>query len=138
MTDTIWTQRRAGSATSHTRPGTSEGEHVTIYDPSLSPDWLQLPNEPSIPPQLRGRQVRVECSCWFPLAPNPKGWFPLAPNPKGNPDDPDSWWIVRRTRWHVLQGVGTIAVAEVPELGWCVVDVGPQRLQVLRDSAGLP
>lgn len=128
MAGTIWTQRRAGSAVSHTRPGTSEGEHVTVHDPSLSPDWLEMPDDTNIPAHLRGTQIRVECSCWF----------PLAPNPQGNPDDPDTWWTMQRTRWHVLQGVGTIAVAEVPDVGWCVVDVGPHRLQVLRDSAGLP
>jgi len=128
MAGTIWTQRRAGSATSHTRPGISDGEHVTIYDPSLSPDWLEMPNLPNIPERLRGQQVRVECSCWF----------PLAPNAKGDPEDPSTWWNMNRTRWHVLQGEGTLAVAEVESVGWCVVDVGPERLQVLRDSAVLP
>ena len=90
MAGTIWTQRRAGSAFSHTRPGTSEGEHVTVHDPSLSPDWLEMPDDSNIPANLRGTQIRVECSCWF----------PLAPNPQGNPDDPDTWWTMQRTRWH--------------------------------------
>ena len=63
MAGTIWTQRRAGSAISHTRPGTSEGEHVTVHDPSLSPDWLEMPDDPNIPANLRGTRIRVECSC---------------------------------------------------------------------------
>lgn len=126
MAGTIWTERRAGEHTSHRR--SSNGDTISVHDPSLSPDWLQMPHDPSIPQYLQGLRVRVECSCWF----------PLAPNPHGKDDEPDTWWTMKRTRWHVLQGVGNIAVAEVPELGWCVVDVGPERLQVLRDSKGLP
>ncbi|MGB1142220.1 MAG: hypothetical protein ACPG1A_15060 [Halioglobus sp.] len=124
MAHTLWTERAAGQAVSST---TNEvgGQTVTIFDPSLSPDWLRFPREEFVPEFLQGQEVRVEFSCWF----------DLAPNPEADPDDQDTHWIIQRTRWHVLQGFDHIAVAEVEPLGWCVVDMGPNRVNLLREVA---
>jgi hypothetical protein len=90
-------------------------------DPSLSPDWLRMPTE------LGGDALRVEGSCWL----------PLAPNPDADPEQPDTWWLEQRTRWHVLQGV-QLVVAEVQGRGWVVIDPGAERRAMLRVQCGLP
>jgi len=113
--DTVWTSRRVGEAVS-----TGAGGEV-VMDPSLSPDWLQMP------PELGGAQLRVDRSCWV----------GLAPNPLADPDQPATWWLEQRTRWHVLAGV-PLVVAEVAGHGFVVLDPGPARRAMLRDHCGLP
>lgn len=115
---TLWTERRVNEAASCTRPGRSEGEHAVMIDPGLSPDWLRMPNTPALPHRLRGEEVRVERSVWFNLAPNPAG---------------DPVWLEQRTRWHLLQCAGCYCVAEVAGHGWVVLEVGPERMQMLRE-----
>lgn len=126
MSGTIWTERRVNEVASATRPSISEGEHVVVLDPSLSPDWLQMPNAPGVPHAIRGEQVRVEASVWF----------PLAPNPAAVPGDPETVWLEQRTRWHLLRCSGTYCVAEVAGHGWVLLEVGPARMQQLREVAG--
>lgn len=113
--DTIWTSRRVGEAVS-----TGEDGQV-VLDPSLSPDWLQMP------PELGGAQLRVEGSCWL----------PLAPNPAADPEQPATWWLDQRTRWHLLAGV-PLVVAEVAGHGFVVLDPGHARRAILREHCGLP
>jgi hypothetical protein len=112
---TLWTTRAAGQPVSKTQDG------GVVLDPSLSPNWLQLPAE------LGGAQLRVAGSCWL----------PVGPNPAADPRVPSTWWLDQRTRWHVLEDV-PLVVAEVEGRGWVVLDPGPQRRAMLRDACGLP
>jgi len=112
---TLWTSRAAGQAVSRADDGTP------VMDPSLSPDWLRMP------PELGGDALRVEGSCWM----------PLAPNPDADPEQPSTWWLQQRTRWHVLHGV-QLVVAEVQGRGWVVIDPGTERRAMLREQCGLP
>lgn len=89
-----------------------------IIDPWFRPDWLQMPEE------LGGEQARVEASCWL----------PVAPNIEADPQDHDSWFVVQRTRWHLLAGK-SIAVAEVVGVGWMVLEVGPTQVNIIRSQS---
>ena len=123
MSDTVWTQRAAGQQVSSTNDGKDSDEldevALVVVDPSLSPNWLRLPSE------LGGMPVRVEGSCWLPLAPNPR-W-----------EADGQQWLEQRTRWHILRGMGLV-VAEVVGHGWVVADIGQERRAMLRDLCGLP
>jgi hypothetical protein len=123
VNDTVWTQRAAGQQVSNTNEGKDSDEldevALVVVDPSLSPNWLRLP------PELGGMTVRVDGSCWLPLAPNPQ-W-----------EADGRVWLEQRTRWHVLRGM-PLVVAEVVGHGWVVVDVGPERRAWLRELCGLP
>lgn len=122
MDDTVWTQRTAGQQVSSTHDGKDSDEldevALVVVDPSLSPNWLRFP------PELGDIIVRVEGSCWMPLAPNP------------NWQTDGEQWLNQRTRWHVLRGM-PLVVAEVIGHGWVVVDIGPERRAVLREACGL-
>lgn len=120
MAAPIWTTRRPGEIASSTRPHLSEGEHATVLDPSLSPDWLAMPDDPNLDADLRGRKMRVIKSVWF----------PLAPNPVAVEDAEAEKWLDQRTRWHVTD-LGTIAVAEVIGHGWVCVDLGEERKRIM-------
>jgi hypothetical protein len=109
-----WTIRAAGAVRSESDDGT------VVVDPSLSPDWLRMP------PELGGDAVRVEGSCWL----------PLAPNPKSDQNDKSTWWLEQKTRWHILKDV-QLVVAEVVGHGWVVLDPGPERRKMLREHCGL-
>jgi len=129
--DTAWGQRGPGEAAmleqdtegKHNLPG--EQYAAVLVDPSLSPDWLRMPDTEQLPESLRGIDIRVEGSCWL----------PIAPNPAGDPDDPESMWIDQRTRWHLLEIEGHYAVAEVVGHGWVILHVGERRAEMLRYEA---
>lgn len=125
MAGTIWTQRRAYQMSSSTTPTVSEGEHITIYDPDLSPDWLKMPDSPTLPASIRGKQIRVMHSIWF----------PLAPNPKASDEDLDNRWLEQRSRWHLLQTSGAFAVVEVAGHGFVVMEVAVGQWQLLLEVA---
>lgn len=127
MAGTIWTQRRPYQTSSSTRPWMSEGECATVHDPSLSPDWLRMPTSPNLPEQVRGQALRVLCSVWF----------PLAPNPAAADDDVDSRWLDQRSRWHLMEGGHRLAVVEVAGHGWVCLQVAKQQWRMLMDEAGL-
>jgi len=108
MAGTIWTQRRAGDVASATRPGVSETEHLVIIDPSLSPDWIAIPNDPNVPAELRGVLARVGSSHWTSPA-----WTAALGLPE------------QRTRWHVLKTRPAMLVAELTGHGAAFILPGP-------------
>lgn len=112
---TVWTSREAGAQSSKSDDG------LVVVDPTLSPDWLRMPSE------LGGDSLRVEGSCWL----------PLAPNPNADENDTSTWWIEQNTRWHVLLDV-RLVVAEVQGHGWVVLDPGAARRAIIRKQCGLP
>ena len=120
--DTIWTVR--GVNEPYSKQGLSQGDgEVRIYDPDLSPDWLKLPHDQSLPKELQGKAVQVQKSLWFPVAPDPETW------------DREDWqWEHKKTRWHILDAAiedHQIAVAEVDGIGWCLFAMNPGRLAVM-------
>ena len=104
--DIIWTLREAGAATSVGRFDPT----VSVHDPSLSPDWLVLPVDKSIPKDVRGRRCRVIGSIWLDFAPNPD-------------QSSECRHIEQTTRWHLIDESNEVAIAEVAGHGWIVVRV---------------
>lgn len=125
MAGTIWTERDPGEAASHTRPQHgmgAAGEHCVLLDPNLSPDWLRIPSHTSLPADLRGKEVRVDVSLWFGLAPKPL-------------DTGEVEWVEHRTRWHLLRLPGLkLVVVEAP-WGWVCMDVSERRWALLQEAA---
>ena len=120
---TVWTERGPGQSVSCTEPN-EDGSVELIIDSSLSPDWLRLPEELGAP--LGGVNARVLKSLWFPLGPNMD-----VETLKQEP------WVYKQTRWHLVRPVDhwesehPLAVAEVDGVGWVLVDIGPNRADVM-------
>lgn len=115
--DVVWGEREPGAACALGE----EGEMV--LDPSLSPDWLCLPNEEGLPAALRGARVRVRCSAWLPWCPNPQATSAA------------DRWLEQRTRWHLLELPGRYAVVEAVGTGWLVLEIGEEQQALLLELA---
>lgn len=125
MDDTIWTMRGVNEHTSTTKGWLSQGggDQLEIYDPSLSPDWLRMPCEDHIPPELRGKKCKIFISTWFGLTLCPEAFA------TGRID-----WQEKKTRWHLLEekaGGMRFVVVEAHEIGWCVISMEQEHYDLL-------
>lgn len=131
MSDTIWTMRAVNEPRSSTAGwlGQSGGEVLEVYDPSLSPDWLRMPADQSIPEPLRGRACRILVSTWVPLTICPEAYA-----------NGQLRWLEELTRWHLLADRTEdrrYVVIEARQVGWSVIEMDEERFDmVLEYSKG--
>lgn len=118
---TVWAERGPGVPEARTSPDL-DGSVEVILDPSLSPDWVRIPD--TAPEGLAGRTAKVVRSLWFPLGVNPN-W---------TPDSGESPWVETSTRWHIIRPESLdhlLGLAEVVGEGWVLVDLGPVRVTIM-------